>query len=382
MLEKMTSPGKQGADKSNMPPKESWRPHMELDADGGYFVSSPRSKEPADSRELLAEFDLNPEEWIITNVRRSKWQRYDGEWLESFRVSIKPAKDRATLIDASYLEDEIRKWRPSKRTKKSTGDLTFVGAVGDTQWGKDAGGGTSATIDRVMRGMHATHERFNELKGRGIGQIALPQMGDCIEGIVSQGGRITGRIDMPLTSQIRVGRRMLLEWVKLFAPLTDKLIIPVVPGNHDETTRQVLTDPMDSFQVDIVSQVMDIIAENPDMQHVEARFAEPDNSTLAVDLSGVLVGFAHGHQTRNASKWWEGQALGNTPVGQSQILITAHYHHFKVSSLGERLWIQIPSLDGGSAWFRDRSGMDSPPGIVTMVVGDGYDTRRDLAVVS
>ena len=96
--------------------------------------------------------------------------------------------------------------------------------------------------------MHATKRRFDELKSRGIGQVALPQLGDCIEGIVSQGGKIAGRIDLPLTSQIRVGRRVLLEWVKLFAPLTDKLIIPVVPGNHDESTRNLLTDPMDSFR--------------------------------------------------------------------------------------------------------------------------------------
>jgi hypothetical protein len=39
-------------------------------------------------------------------------------------------------------------------------------------------------------------------------------------------------------------------------------------------------------------------------------------------------------------------------------------------------------MDGGSAWFRDKSGLESPTGIVSLVVGAGYDPRRDLAVLA
>ena len=193
-----------------------------------------------------------------------------------------------------------------------------------------------------------------------------------------------GRLDLDLTAQVRLGRRVLLEWVKAFAPLTDHLIIPVVPGNHDETTRQVIVDPMDSWQVEIVQQVLDICKAHPDLQHVEARFPERDTTTLAVNLSGTLVGFAHGHQIRDVQKWFAGQALGDTAVGQSQVLISAHYHHYAVKQLNHRLWVQIPSLDGGSHWFADRTGMggNAPGGIVSLVVGDGYDPRRDLVVLS
>lgn len=381
MLEDLESLGQRGSDRKKSDIPESWRPRLELDADGGFFVSSPRSEQPEDTAELLAEFDLNKDDWVVTGVRRSKWQRYDGEWLESYRVNVRPAGHAGLTVDAGEIEDEIRKWRPAKALKPTKGDLTFMVAVGDTQWGKDAGDGTRGTVARVMSALDAKVARFHELKSRGIGQIALPQVGDCIEGIVSQGGKIAGRIDMPLTSQIRVGRRVLLEWVKRFAPLTDKLIIPVVPGNHDESTRALITDPMDSFQVEIVSQVLDICQENPELQHVEGRFAEADNTTLAVEMSGVMVGFAHGHQARDIPKWWEGQALGQTPIGGADILITGHYHHYVSKNVGPRLWVQIPSMDGGSAWFRDRRGLDSPPGMVSMLVGSGYDSRRDIYVV-
>lgn len=114
MLEDLNALNKQGSDKRQTAPKEAWRPQLELDADGGYFVSSPRSEPIADAQELLSEFDLDPDSWIVTNVRRSKWQTYSGEWLESYRVSLKPASYRGTLLDASELEREIKKWKPTK----------------------------------------------------------------------------------------------------------------------------------------------------------------------------------------------------------------------------------------------------------------------------
>lgn len=384
MLEDLEALSSRGSDRRETAPKEAWRPQLEIDADGGYFVSQPRKEgQIPETAELLGEFDLDPSQWIVTNVRRSKWQTHSGEWLESYKVSLRPINGRTPTADLDQLAEEIKKWRPSKSSKPTTGDLTAIYNIGDTQWGKDAGDGTEGTAQRVMRGLDASLQRHNEIKNRGIGQIALPQLGDCMEGVVSQGGKIAGRLDLDLTQQIRVGRRVLLAWVKAFAPLTENLVIPVVPGNHDESHRQLITDPMDSFQVDIVQQVLDICKENPDMQHVTGRFANRDNSTLTVNLSGTYVAFAHGHQTRgDAAKWWQSHALGQTDLGTAEVLITAHYHHWKSQNVGPRLWVQVPALDGGSAWFKDSRGLDSPTGIVSLVVGKGYDPRRDLVVIS
>jgi predicted phosphodiesterase len=383
MLEDLTGLSSKGSDRKEANPKDNWRPHLELDADGGYFVSTPRKPDQtADHTELLREFNLDPKDWVVTNVRRSKWQTYHGEWLEAFRVTLLPRAARASLIDASQLEKEIRAWRPKKTDKATKGDLTAVYCLGDTQYGKDAGDGTDGTVSRVLSALQSAQQRHKEIKDRGIGQIALPQLGDCIEGVVSQGGKIAGRLDLDLTTQIRVGRRMLLQWVKAFAPLTDDLVIPVVPGNHDESHRQLITDPVDSWQVEIVQQVLDIARENPSLQHVTGRFPSRDNSTLTVNLSGTWVGMAHGHQARDLVKWWYGQSMGRTDVGLADVLLTGHYHHYKVQQVGANLWVQIPSLDGGSAWFRDRQGLDSPPGLVSLVVGAGYDPRRDLVVLT
>jgi len=155
-----------------------------------------------------------------------------------------------------------------------------------------------------------------------------------------------------------------------------------VPGNHDEPHRVTITDPVDSWQIEIACAVADACAENPALGHVEFRFPERDAGTLAVLAGGQLLGMAHGHQSRDAVKWWQGQAIGRASVGNADVLLTAHYHHFKVAQVGERLWIQTPAMDGGSPWFKDRAGMESPTGIVSFVMGDGYDVRRDLCVLA
>jgi predicted phosphodiesterase len=379
--------GTSGSDTKQLNTPDGWRPRLEVDADGGFLISTPRTAgDLPDASDLLADFDLDPSQWLVTGVRRSRWQRYDGEWLEAARVTLAPARATSTALaqDAEQLISALNKWRPNTRQKPHTGSLSGLFCVGDTQFGKDAGDGTAGTVRRMGEGLEASIARFKELTktGRDIGQVVLPQLGDCIEGSTSQKGGVLGRSDLSVTEQVRIGRRVLLNWIKNFAPLVETVIVPVVPGNHDEPHRIVLTDPIDSWQIEIVSAVADACAENPALAHVQFRFPERDNLALAMNLSGSMVGFVHGHQARDMTKWWEGQATGRTPVGGCDVLISAHFHHYKVSQVGPRLWIQTPAMDGGSPWFRNTRGLESPTGIVSLVVGDDYDPRRDLVVLA
>jgi predicted phosphodiesterase len=386
-LNKLIDLDKSGSDIKDTNTPESWRPRLEVDSDGGYLISTPRNAgEIPDAIELLKEFDLDPSAWKITGVRRSRWQRYDGEWLEAARVQIVPAArySREGALDVEALIEEVKKWKPSKTSKVSTGDLSAVFAIGDTQWGKDAGEGSAGTVARVYRGLDESLDRYSELikAGRTIGSIVLPQLGDCIEGSTSQNGKVIGRSDLTVTQQVRLGRRMLMSWVKAFAPLTDSLIIPVVPGNHDEVHRITISEPGDSWQLEIAAAVQDACAENDALAHVQFRYPEKDTGALAINLYGATLGMVHGHQSRDLVKWWQGQATGRTAVGAADVLLTGHFHHFQARQIGPRLWLQVPAMDGGSPWFRERSGLDSPTGLVTFVMGADYDPRRDLAVLA
>lgn len=389
-LAALVSPGPNGSDIKNLNTPEAWRPRMDVGPDGGYVVSTPRStSEMPDAISILQEFKLDPEHWTITSLRRGQWQKFDGEWLESMRVNVVPTSiSKENDLDLEKLVSEIAKWRPSTKVKKQTGELAYVFAPSDQQIGKKgSGGGTIDLVARVLETTEGGVHRLQELRkiGRPIGTVVIALLGDHVEGNVSQHGRLQGQAasDLGLTEQTRVARRLLMSQVKAFAPLAEKIIIPVVNGNHDEVTRQISADPADGWNVEIASAVQDACAENPELQHVEFRFPESDHQTLAININGTMLGLFHGHQVgRDVTKYLSGQAAGQTALGNCDVWLSGHYHHFKTMDIGPRFWAQCPTLDPGSAWFRDRTGLESPAGILSMVIGEGYDPRRDISIIA
>lgn len=369
-----------GSKPPDRPPKQ-WRPHSDVDTEqGGYVVSKPfdAGAEP-EHGEVLEEFGLSPDAWRVTSVRRGRWQTYDERWLESVRINIEPVHQVARAqADAERIVAQIAQWRPRKPSK-TVSDVTFHAPVGDTQLGKIDGGGSEATVDRFLGELARVVDRQRHLKA---GTVHLPWLGDCIEGSVSQNGKVAGRLDLTVTQQVRVVRRLAMAQIKAFAPLTDRIVMASVPGNHDEPTRDFLTQVDDSWAVDAISAVADGIAENPELSgRVEFLFPHPDTLTIVNEYSGVVTGLAHGHQfgrgVNGALKWWDGQASGRTPIGDCDLLLSAHFHHLTVKDHGgSRLWIQIPAMDGGSNWFTERRGDQAPSRLVSFTTVEGR--VRDL----
>lgn len=363
---------------------DGWQPRMEVDdIDGGFVVSKPQPVAQAthsDHADVLAEFGLDPAAWSVERVRRSRWQRWDGEWLESVRLSILPARATAAArVDLDALCRDISKWRPTLKRNAIPGEGSFVAPMGDTQIGKVDGGGTEAAVPRILAEIERGAQRFRLLDRRShFAQVILPQLGDCIEGTVSQGGAIVGRTDLGLTEMVRVYRRLLWAQVRTYATLAPKVLVPVVPGNHDETTRNPMTTHTDSWAIEAASAVQDACTENPDLaDRVRFVFPEHDELTITIDATGTVLGMAHGHQFgRDPLKWWNEQAGGRSPIGDADVLLSGHFHHLRVQDHGgRRLWVQVPALDGGSTWFRHRHGQDSPSRAVTFWTENGrvYD---------
>jgi predicted phosphodiesterase len=389
-LAALLSPGPSGSDTRATNTPESWKPRMEVDEQGGFLVSTPRpAGEMPDAAQILTEFNLDPDSWTVTTVRKSQWQNHAGEWLEAQRISIAPY-NKGTFKDSDLEKflDEVSKWRPSKTEKRVSGELAYVFAPSDQQIGKKQGDeGTADTVGRLLDITEQAVWRLKELRkiGRSIGTIVIPLPGDHVEGNVSQHGRLQGLAasDLGLTEQTRVARRLLLAQIKAFAPLADRIIVPVVNGNHDEVTRQVAADPSDGWNVEIASSVQDACAENDALGHVEFRFPEKSHQTLAVEICGTMLGLFHGHQTgNNVLKYLSEQSAGQTALGQCDLWISGHYHNFKSMDIGSRFWVQAPTVDPGSAWFRDRHGLESKPGVLTMVIGGDYDPRKDISVIA
>jgi len=368
---------------------KGWEPSIEYDASGGTLTSVPRSAgDEPDHAELLAEFELDPTKWRITSLRRSKWQRWDGEWLESFRASFIPTAG-VQQIPIDDLLAVIGKWKsqnaPKKPSEQISGGFAYIVVLADTQVGKIDGGGSEQIITNVMSKIDAAVIRLKELKktGRQIDAIYLPQLGDCIEGMNSQGGKHIWRTDLDLTAQIRVYRRLLLHMVRTFAPLAPRVIVPCVPGNHDEAVRvgnAMATSYTDSFALDAASAVADALADHPDYAHVSFVFPQYDTLTVTLDVCGTVVGLAHGHQCRGKTiDWWKNMAHGQQDIGEATLLITGHYHHLRIEQSGRKTWIQAPALDGGSTWFENSTGQAAPAGMLTMLVGKGW--WQDVAIL-
>jgi predicted phosphodiesterase len=390
-LKEFSEPGKSGSDIKALNTPEEWRPRLDVDETrGGFVVSTPRpAGQLPDAKEVLEEFGLDPNSWSVTSLRRSRWQTYSGEWLESMRVNLIPLGATAEdQLDAEQLIDEIKKWRPDRGIKQSTGNGYFSVFPSDQQIGKKAAsGGTEQSIERLLYLTEASVERFKGLRrmGLNLGGIVLGLPGDHVEGNVSQGGRLQGLAasDLGLTEQVRVARRLLMAQIKALAPLTERMIVPVVNGNHDEVTRQVAADPADGWNVEIASAVQDACAENQALAHVEFRFPASGHQTLAVDVGGTMLGLFHGHQAgRDVNKYLANQASGQTALGNCDVWVSGHFHNYKCADIGHRLWLQCPTTDPGSDWFRDRAGVQSKPGLLTMVMGGDFEPREHISVLS
>ena len=389
-FDKLKKIGPAGSDHRAVSTPENWRPHLEVDENGGYLISTPRSAgQIPDAVELLKEFDLDPDYWSVTSVRKSRWQKYDGEWLEAFRATLVPlSAETASKEDIESLIKDIQKWKPGKSIKETQGDLAFVFAPSDQQLGKKSNGeGTPETVERILSATENAVVRLQDLRkiGRNIGTVVIALLGDHVEGNVSQGGRLQSHSasDMGLPEQIRVGRRLLLAQVKAFAPYADRILVAVVNGNHDEVSRQVALDPAEGWNTDIASAVQDACKENETLSHVEFRFPSKDHQTLAVEVCGSMLGLFHGHQAgKDVMKYLSGQAAGQTALGACDVWLSGHFHNYRSMDIGSRFWLQCPTVDPGSAWFRDRNGLESNTGILTMVIGDGHDPRRDVSIIT
>lgn len=204
--------------------------------------------------------------------------------------------------------------------------------------------------------------------------------GDCVEGVVSQGGKLATRLDLSPTEQIRVYRRLVAYQIAVLAPLCDELLVMVVPGNHDQTSRQFATKPGDSWAIEGMSAVADALSERAAYSYVQFLFPGGEELALAVNVGTddvpLVLGLVHGDVCGSTSNqvipWWTKQAHGRQAVGEADILITGHWHHLRCEFTGgNKTWVQAPALDGGSDYFRRSKGEDTPAGMLTMWLTPG-----------
>ena len=363
-----------------------WEPHVVEQGAFAEAVSGPVAHQTADEATLLAGWRLDPAVWRIIDgtLQVNRWQQHDGsdDWLYQFKARLERCDGGGVSVDTARLFKRIRQRRPAARPAP-TGDLTFLVCVGDTQIGKGDGDGSEGTVRRWRNSLDGTVDRLKVLRrSYRIGTVCIAFMGDLREGCTGNYPAQKFTTDLSVTQQLAVLEELTFETIGMFAPLTERLIVAAVPGNHGEERDQgkAYTIPSDNHDVKVIQTAQRGIRLNANhaFDHVEWLYPAGHGLTVAVDLSGVPVGFAHGHQFQRGSSpaakaeaWWQRQAHAKTAIGDCDVLISGHYHHLLVSAAGRKTHIQTPALDGGSTWWANLTGQVSAPGMLSLIVGDG-----------
>lgn len=360
-----------------------WEPGVAWDGNGaGTLTTGPlaNAPTPTDWSELISSWDLDPTKVeVIEPVEYRSWDAAVGGG-EVRRMRYYRARLRSKRPGAVGIEELVRLVKRSRKpraTEPVADGATYVVPLSDWQLGKT---GTPQTVDRIVDAIDKAADRLEWLrKRRPIGTVALPCLGDLGEACDGHYDMQTFTVELDGREQARLGRRLVLYAVDRFRPLAERIVVPAVPGNHGEKRKdgKAFTTFGDNVDLEIPEGVAEACAMNPAAYgHVSFVIPRDGRLTLTLELSGVIVGFAHGHQARRGgttpqqrvATWWSGQAFGQRPVGDAKLLLTGHMHHFSAVDHGPRTHLQVPAMDNGSQWWDETAGLPARSGLLTVVV--------------
>lgn len=340
-----------------------------------------------DWSEIFARFNLDPEAFEVVGdtVRMSTWQqskRLEGGErdvvnLYSYRALFRK-KQSAVDLPALYAEFARTKHRPLVPSK---GESTTVVVWADMQLGKVGSRGDTKDLIARLADKRAALEQY--LKRAKSSRSVFIDAGDSIEGFENVPSQMFTN-DLSPVGQVDAAAVEMWKTIVLMARHSP-VDAMVVPSNHGawRNGKMVLGKPSDDWGIGIQSR----LAFQADLIGLPVTFRKPDewDESLALDVRGTVLGVHHGHQSTadQMPKWWAGQVHGGQAIAGADILVTGHYHHLRVQPTGRnpktgrsKWWLQAPTLDNGSDWYRNKAGDDSDPGLLVFQINaDGFDLQ-------
>jgi hypothetical protein len=230
-------------------------------------------------------------------------------------------------------------------------------------------------VARIYDSFDVTIDRVKALRklGRKYPRLVVAATGDICEGCLiypNQSWEVQG----DMRDQENTARRLIVQGLMAFAPHFEEVQVIAVGGNHGENRVDgKRINRHDNADAKVFEQAADVLAENPEaFGHVSFTVPREElAATLAVEA--WVLGITHGHIAGRGAggpegkmyNWFKGQAAGKRPVGDAHVLLTSHYHHARMADWGGCVWLQAPTMDGGSPYFQDLSGQDATPGLLT-----------------
>ena len=365
-------------------PKD-YRPGVEFDGSEGTATTPGYDSEPENFDEFLRDAGMDPDGIeVIPPVRTSRWQRWDGEWLTSYRFTF---RKKATDINLPLLMAEASK-KVTKVKLPKPNPKALVILWSDLQVGKvDYRGGTEQLLERVAV-MQA--KLIDQVKREKPEQVVFADLGDTVENFYNANApQQSYSNDLSIMEQVDVATTLAWQTIRQIAALVPQVTYASVGSNHCQfrMNGKTIGKPTDDWGVFIGRQLARLASE-VGMTNISFREPQPHDESLALDVFGDgfhILGIAHGHQVNRPdgmADWWRKQSFGRQPVSDASILVHGHFHHLRVTELGSvergdktasRFLVMAPTMDNGSGWFRNRSGEDSIPGLATFVLEKDVD---------
>jgi hypothetical protein len=343
-------------------------------------ATTPGMPDGADFRDFLIDAGYSPDEYeVVGNPRTSRWQRYDGSWLTSYRFNFRlKNKD----IDLPTLYAQAKRTKPV--TPKPVQGKAFVILTADFQVGKVASrGGSENLVARIQ----AAYNRIEaHLKKNKYERIVVLDGGDIVEGIENAANLAQLQSsDLSPMQQVDLAAALMWDLLKLttkYAPVS----YASVGSNHCQwrVAKQAVGKPgVDDWGIVILQQLRRLSSEVG--LDVTYFIPQPHDESLTVDVfdDGFhILGLAHGHQVNrpdSMQRWLEKQSFGRQPLAGFTVFCSGHFHHTRIEELGpahnggSRFWVQGSTMDNGSDWYRLAGGSgDSQTGITT------FELERDI----
>lgn len=393
---------------------KGWEPAIEWNGTTGHIVALiPDDRELYSNlwAELITDWGLDPNLVAIdeSSIQIRGWDANVSEGTGKEKVTyvrrMKYYKANIVLRQTSNFdiewEDVLSEIKKSKTKKilENTNAYDLIVCVSDWQIGKGEGDGSNGSVNRIMTSLSKLTQHIKDLKklNRNPNTIYLVGMGDLVEQCSGHYAMQSFQVDLDRREQMRVVRRLLLEYVNELYPLCSKLVLVAVPGNHGENrlNGKAFTNFTDNDDLAVFEQISEMLNVNQEKySNVYVKLSTNLSATFSAcsseDKSGIIIGITHMHAGRSGKdprakvmNWWKGHALGRGDVHDADILVTGHYHHLMIDESSGRTWFQCPAQDPGSAWFEEMTGQHSPNGLLVFSVSHEFGERKwgDLRVL-
>lgn len=338
--------------------------------------------------DILRKFGRDPEKVRITGtLSEGHWGSDASGWRHTYKFSTEyiTADDELTIKDLPLLYSQVMNdWTPEPVPFATGKSLVVVWA--DIQVGKTGSrGGTPELIKRVADKRAKLQKYMDENPSTNAYFLSVGDEVESFENVAQQA--FTNDLSFP--DQLDLELTFELELITDLAARHETVTVGGCSSNHCRwrAGKNVLGKPADDYGLYIKRQLEKALRLNSSYDHVNFEYPEEWDETMAVDVEGTVVGIAHGHQVNNPNSiedWWRKQVFGNQATAKADVLVTGHFHTFRAQPIGRsertgknRWWLQAPTLDNGSDWFRNFQGNDSDDGMLVFQIDNekGFDIK-------